>query len=273
MGIFQWLFGTGNQEKQDVATPQPQTLPQDEGLDPPVIINRTKEISWNAWHAPEALTITMEGVPVAGVTHNNSDGVSRQKIIARLERWEAVDLVREPDNRHDGNAIAVVSGMGMIGYIKSDSNTRIAQLLDSGCTCLAKISSVHGGSGKSYGCALEVHISPPENAKYMTMSVTGISGTNNMDERRRDCADELSNYSSVSLVLGSVSEDTDGIVFVDAICGDFGRLGAKDAKNVTALIKSGHKHLTEVYDISDDEHPKIKIRSAFWEKTANRGKK
>ena len=45
---------------------------------------------------------------VAGVTHENEDGTSRQKILQRCEARELLRLVPEPHNPVDPNAIAVL---------------------------------------------------------------------------------------------------------------------------------------------------------------------
>ena len=55
---------------------------------------------------------------VAGVTHRNSDGTRRQAIIRKCSIGEKVDLVDEPDNKYDPNAIKVCRKNGeQLGYI------------------------------------------------------------------------------------------------------------------------------------------------------------
>ncbi len=44
---------------------------------------------------------------VVGVTFTNADGAPRQRIIAKCGIGEDIDLVPEPDNPHDANAVAV----------------------------------------------------------------------------------------------------------------------------------------------------------------------
>ena len=43
-------------------------------------------------------------VSVAGVSYHNDDGSSRQTIISRCKPGETLMLIREPDNRFQGNA-------------------------------------------------------------------------------------------------------------------------------------------------------------------------
>jgi hypothetical protein len=56
---------------------------------------------------------------VAGVTHQNSDGTSRQEILKRCEARELLRLVPEPDNPVDRDAIAVLRQNGeQLGYLE-----------------------------------------------------------------------------------------------------------------------------------------------------------
>jgi hypothetical protein len=65
---------------------------------------------------------------VAGVTY-----VNRQAVIATLTALEALDLVPEPDNPHDRNAIKVCRRTGQhIGYLRRDRVRRLVEKLDSG---------------------------------------------------------------------------------------------------------------------------------------------
>jgi HIRAN domain-containing protein len=61
----------------------------------------------------------------------------------------SVRLVREPDNQHDPNAIAVYaeSGRKPIGYVNKQNAKRLAKLLDAGAE-FAAISTRGGGPGR-----------------------------------------------------------------------------------------------------------------------------
>lgn len=56
---------------------------------------------------------------VAGVTFRNPDGMSRQDIFERLQGDEPLKLVWEPNTpyRKSGNAVAVYSPLGQVGYL------------------------------------------------------------------------------------------------------------------------------------------------------------
>lgn len=47
---------------------------------------------------------------VVGVTHRNDDRTSRQSAIKKLESLDSLDLVPEPTNPYDSNAIRVIGG-------------------------------------------------------------------------------------------------------------------------------------------------------------------
>jgi hypothetical protein len=70
---------------------------------------------------------------VTGVTHNNSNGSSRQTLLRSCRPGTRVEIVREPTNAFDKNALALfVSGRGQIGYIPAESAAWMAPLIDTG---------------------------------------------------------------------------------------------------------------------------------------------
>jgi hypothetical protein len=68
-------------------------------------------------------------IAVHGEAQRNSDGTSRQDIIARLKEGEYVSLIREPENQYDRNAVRVDSTLGTIGYIPASQCAAIGALL------------------------------------------------------------------------------------------------------------------------------------------------
>ena len=103
---------------------------------------------------------------VAGVTHKNSDGTERQKIIKKCKTGENLLLIREPNNPYDKSAISVHRESGeQIGYIASHvSKTEheaipgLADEIDKGRKITAKVFEIIGGFefDKSYGCLIEI---------------------------------------------------------------------------------------------------------------------
>jgi hypothetical protein len=105
---------------------------------------------------------------VAGVTKKNSDGERRQSIIKELSAGDRVNLIREPDNRYDPNAIRVDSSFGHIGYIPADTAANnLASQMDRGHKVYAVISEITGGEqGKpTRGVNLEIKIVRPVPSK------------------------------------------------------------------------------------------------------------
>ena len=74
-------------------------------------------------------------------------GVSfRQQEISECIEGDDVELVREPDNRHDSNAIRVDSDYGQIGYIPSETAVSLAPKMDRGNAVHAYIEAITGGT-------------------------------------------------------------------------------------------------------------------------------
>ena len=69
---------------------------------------------------------------VAGVSHANDDGSSRQLIIGQTFRGMAVELRPEPQNRFDPDATAVWCSAGQLGYVPRSTRDFIGKrrLLD-----------------------------------------------------------------------------------------------------------------------------------------------
>lgn len=87
---------------------------------------------------------------VAGVTYNNEDGDSRQKIIKKYcKAGDELELIREPDNEHSPTAIGVwlKKPSLKIGYVRSasDLSKRLSEHLNRGRTIRCKVSNVTGG--------------------------------------------------------------------------------------------------------------------------------
>lgn len=251
-----FFFGSGKNKPEQKTSSQPpkkQSFQESEvveGKEPSQIVNRVNEIKYMAWHAPEPNTLMLNNIKVSGVSFNNPDGVSRQKILSHMRKWEVVDIVREQSNQHDENTIAVISGMGMIGYLDKHSAKTVSSMIEKGTTVLAKLSELYGGKDrKHYGAAVDLHLHLPESIPYFEATVVGKTGTNENEVDRADIARELSNGEIV--FLSSEDFDDKERVFVEcAMDGNFGRLSAKDAKKIYPLIAS-HKHIAVISENSE----------------------
>jgi hypothetical protein len=101
-------------------------------------------------------------VRVKGVTFDNPDGSSRQDIVKSCRPSEDLILVREPNNKHDPDAMAVYdSGGRQLGYYPA-GESELARHIDRGGACAAEVVEVIGGSEdedeseKHYGCVIEI---------------------------------------------------------------------------------------------------------------------
>lgn len=98
---------------------------------------------------------------VVGVTRKNNDGTSRQKIIKQLRTGQELELVPEPDNPFDSDAIKVCTKRGeQVGYLEARLAGEVARRMRRGIKHTAKVLSIVGGfeGGKTLGCVLELTI-------------------------------------------------------------------------------------------------------------------
>lgn len=85
------------------------------------------------------MTVTLEAplaarsVAVVGMRHANRDRSNRQFEIMLCRPGDPVELRPEPKNKHDENAIAVISERGVqLGYLSAERAPRIGQLIRQG---------------------------------------------------------------------------------------------------------------------------------------------
>lgn len=95
---------------------------------------------------------------VAGVSKKNEDGEKIQSLLADLYDGCDLELVREPDNRYDSNAIKVYAVGDHIGYINADLAKDLASKMDSGISIEASIDEITGGDGYNYGCNITIKV-------------------------------------------------------------------------------------------------------------------
>jgi hypothetical protein len=78
---------------------------------------------------------------VAGVTHHNADGTSRQQAIRGLKIDDQLQLVRDVGNAYSSCAIRVVTAGGkQIGFIPEDvASFMLAESIDAGFPAIARI--------------------------------------------------------------------------------------------------------------------------------------
>lgn len=69
---------------------------------------------------------------VVGITFNNDDGTSRQKVLSKVNKVSKITLVREPENKFDTSAVAVYADGKQAGYLGSYYAKILAPQLDAG---------------------------------------------------------------------------------------------------------------------------------------------
>ena len=96
---------------------------------------------------------------VVGVTHKNSDGTERQKILEDCKVGEELSLIHQP-TKQDQNAIKVCRQDGQqIGWPNQILATEIAPRLDRKSRVDAEIVELTGGGflpGKARGCNIQI---------------------------------------------------------------------------------------------------------------------
>jgi hypothetical protein len=86
---------------------------------------------------------------VVGGAYDNEDGSSRQAEAALLVVGEAVELRREPTNKHDPSAVAVFSERGVqLGYLGASRASWIGSKLDRGLVTVAVVDRIVGRAGE-----------------------------------------------------------------------------------------------------------------------------
>ena len=107
-------------------------------------------------HRAEYLHDQYASIGEATSFHSKIVGVSfegRQDTIAGLREGAALDLVREPANEKDPNAIAVFYGALRLGYIRAGIAKHLAPLVDAGARYRARVENLTGGPSPAPGRA------------------------------------------------------------------------------------------------------------------------
>lgn len=92
---------------------------------------------------------------IVGVTMGN-----RQELLEELSEMDDISLVRDPNNPHDENAIAVLNPNGeKLGYIRSGLAKELVSYMDlyPDAVLIGEILEITGDEvGKNYGCNIEI---------------------------------------------------------------------------------------------------------------------
>lgn len=80
----------------------------------------------------------------------------RQNLVAGLATGDPLDLVREPENPHDPNAVAVRYGRLHLGYVRREIARGLAPNIDAGDRYRATVGSITGGGERHVGVNIYV---------------------------------------------------------------------------------------------------------------------
>ena len=84
---------------------------------------------------------------IVGVTYENDDGASRQALLSECQEGDKLLIVRQPDNPHDKNAVAVIheSTGQQLGFLSRDIARDVAKAIKKGVTYRGGIKNLTGG--------------------------------------------------------------------------------------------------------------------------------
>lgn len=91
--------------------------------------------------AAERIRILVQSSPLAGSQYYALD-----RLRQRIKVGDALELVREPDNPHDPNAVAVRWQGEQLGYLPRRENRSVARAIDDGLKVRASVSRLHLGA-------------------------------------------------------------------------------------------------------------------------------
>jgi hypothetical protein len=137
---------------------QGEKIPDDAPLD---LLNR---IATNIRHRNYGGPIRYFHTNIAGVTHDNNDGTSRQRIIKRCQQLEPLLLDHEENNPFDSNAVKVCNRRGEhIGYLHSELAGEIVANSSEGYRYAAFVKDITGGTADrpTYGMNLLIIVAEP----------------------------------------------------------------------------------------------------------------
>jgi hypothetical protein len=89
---------------------------------------------WLAMAQAESVRILVQSSPLAGAQHYAVGELWRE-----MQVGDRLELIREPDNRHDRHAIRVEWRGRKLGYVPRAENRAVAAAIDGGDKLLARI--------------------------------------------------------------------------------------------------------------------------------------
>ena len=103
-------------------------------------------------HAGDA-RLLVQSSPLAGFQFHAARGAWPELAVG-----DALDLVREPDNVHDANAVRVLWRGRLLGYVPRRENAHVAAQLDRGTAVRARITRLVEHRNPRLRLALEIYV-------------------------------------------------------------------------------------------------------------------
>lgn len=152
---------------------------------------------------------------VAGVKHSNADGSSRNRLVAKLEVFDVLQLEHEPGNPHDPNAVRVLRHDGrQIGYLPRDVAANVARKIEQGYSYACFVDNVtedyDGDRTSRYVDLLIVEarpgVSSQEAQKYVDKHVQPeLASESGQRQREAGCAALILSAVSFGLLLAAMA--------------------------------------------------------------------
>ena len=108
---------------------------------------------WLSAAQAESIRVLVQNSPLAG-----SQYYALGEFWREMKVGDGLDLVREPDNRHDRNAIRVEWRGHKLGYVPRAQNRAVAAAIDAGDRLTARVSSLSDNKNPWQRVAFEVFI-------------------------------------------------------------------------------------------------------------------
>ncbi|MBI3917918.1 MAG: HIRAN domain-containing protein [Betaproteobacteria bacterium] len=97
--------------------------------------------------------IVIQDSPLAGFKYYEG-----KEFWDQLKVGDALRLVREPANPHDGNAIRVEWKERMLGYVPRRENAHLARQMDRGAAIEARITELHSRRNGRHSISYEIFV-------------------------------------------------------------------------------------------------------------------
>jgi hypothetical protein len=108
---------------------------------------------WLAAAQADSVRLLVQNSPLAG-----SQFYALETFWSEIRVGDALALIREPDNKHDRNAIRVEWNGHQLGYVPRAQNRAVAAAMDAGDRLSARVSSLSDNKNPWQRLAFEVFV-------------------------------------------------------------------------------------------------------------------